>query len=96
MAASKSNPQSGLIPSDPSTAPFATRSGTPTNAGGSPSLTAGAVSPPPNVDQGDSSSDIDQAEVPATGRVLQADPPSDNSGGGGLGNGGGLPFKNLR
>ncbi len=78
--------------------PFATSSGQPTapTPTGSPSLTSGAVSPAPGYDAGDSGWDTDQNEIPKGGRVLKADPPSNTSGGGGLGNGGGLPFKNLK
>jgi hypothetical protein len=54
------------------------------------------VSPAPGYDAGDSGWDTDQNEIPKGGRVLKADPPSNTSGGGGLGNGGGLPFKNLK
>jgi hypothetical protein len=95
MAASK-NTQSGKITS-PSAAPFATPNGRPTNTGGQP-RNLELVSSAPPIDSGDGGAwDVDQSEVPVGGRVLKADPPTNTSGGGGLGNGGNAaPFKNLR
>jgi hypothetical protein len=87
--------QSGKI-ANPSAPPFATPGGKPVPVGPQGPNPNGLGAAPP-VDAGDSSWDVDHAQTPQGGRVLKADPPSDASGGGGMGNGGNaVPWKNLK
>jgi hypothetical protein len=87
-----SGPQSGQ--SAGSAPPFASPDGKPTNV--SPGKGAATPQPGGYVDSGGSMWDAPAEEIPKGGPVLKADPVSPASGGGGLGNGGALPFKNLR